>query len=120
MPNIQLLAEHRLALLEEHRLWCKQLPRVLGQIGGTAYTLVECWLPLRNAVGQVFDPRIAAPWDSVRDRKILHPLQINLREVPWKIWTRCGLAAATARTPHSPERRAGRRNAKFLLRTSDI
>jgi hypothetical protein len=41
MPNIQVLAEHRLALLEEHRLWCKGLPRAAGQIGGAAHTLVQ-------------------------------------------------------------------------------
>ncbi|VWC91766.1 hypothetical protein BCO18430_03298 [Burkholderia contaminans] len=40
MANIQVQAEHRLALLEEHRLWCKSLPRAPGQIV-TAHTLVE-------------------------------------------------------------------------------
>jgi hypothetical protein len=41
MPNIQVLAEHRLALLEEHRLWCKGFPRAPGQIGEAMHTLVQ-------------------------------------------------------------------------------
>lgn len=41
MPNIQLLAEHRLALLEQHRLWCKDIVRTPAQIGGSINTLVQ-------------------------------------------------------------------------------
>ena len=41
MPNIQVRSEHRLALLEEHRLWSNAIPRTHGQIGGMVHTLVE-------------------------------------------------------------------------------
>lgn len=41
MPNIQVRAEHRLALLEEHRIWSNSLPRTPGQIGGSIHTLVQ-------------------------------------------------------------------------------
>ncbi len=41
MPNIQISAEHRLALLEEHRLWCKDIVRTPGQIGSSINTLVQ-------------------------------------------------------------------------------
>lgn len=82
MANIQISAENRLRLLQEHQVWLAQLPRRPGQIGSEIVALVEgppIYVPGEISTYSDFEP---VRFMSVDERFLehLHAVGIPFRE----------------------------------------